>query len=86
MGQPVIGEKFGVGQSVRRLEDPLLLQGLGRYNVAFMWEAGNREAVARAFEAEAHVTRLNFVVTRAAAASLEPRADVPQSQVLGSLP
>src|SRR2546425_8539923 len=45
-------------------------------NVAFVWEAGNRDAVARAFEAAAHVTRLDFIVTRVAAAPLEPRAAV----------
>src|SRR5712691_9662277 len=41
-------------------------------NVAFVWEAGNRDAVARAFEGAAYVTRLDFVVTRVAAAPLEP--------------
>src|SRR3989441_614869 len=45
-------------------------------NVAFVWEAGNRDAVARAFETAAHVTRLDFVVSRVAAAPLEPRAGV----------
>jgi carbon-monoxide dehydrogenase large subunit len=45
-------------------------------NVAFVWEAGNRDAVARAFEGAAHVTRLPFVVTRVAAAPLEPRSAV----------
>jgi carbon-monoxide dehydrogenase large subunit len=45
-------------------------------NVAFVWEAGSRDAVARAFAGAAHVTRLNFVVTRVAAAPLEPRAAV----------
>jgi carbon-monoxide dehydrogenase large subunit len=45
-------------------------------NVAFVWEAGNRDAVARAFETAAHVTRLEFVVTRVAAAPMEPRAAV----------
>ncbi|HKB26224.1 MAG TPA: xanthine dehydrogenase family protein molybdopterin-binding subunit, partial [Methylomirabilota bacterium] len=45
-------------------------------NVAFVWEAGNRDAVARAFEGAAHVTRLDFVVTRVTAAPLEPRAAV----------
>jgi carbon-monoxide dehydrogenase large subunit len=47
-----------------------------RDNVAFVWEAGSRDAVARAFERAAHVTRLEFVVTRVAAAPLEPRAAV----------
>ncbi|PWU19735.1 MAG: carbon monoxide dehydrogenase, partial [Candidatus Rokuibacteriota bacterium] len=32
MSDPVIAEKFAVGQSVRRVEDPRLLQGLGRYS------------------------------------------------------
>jgi carbon-monoxide dehydrogenase large subunit len=45
-------------------------------NVAFVWEAGSRDAVARAFTGAAHVTRLDFVVTRVAAAPLEPRAAV----------
>ena len=45
-------------------------------NVAFVWEAGNRDAVARAFESASHVTKLNFIVTRVAAAPLEPRAAV----------
>src|SRR6266699_3907501 len=37
-------------------------------NVAFVWEVGSRDAVARAFEGAAHVTRLDFVVSRVAAA------------------
>jgi carbon-monoxide dehydrogenase large subunit len=45
-------------------------------NMAFVWEAGSREAVARAFEGAAHVTHLDFVVTRVAPAPLEPRAAV----------
>jgi carbon-monoxide dehydrogenase large subunit len=45
-------------------------------NVAFVWEAGKRDAVAQAFERAAHVARLDFVVTRVAAAPLEPRAAV----------
>ena len=45
-------------------------------NVAFVWEAGNREAVARAFASAAHVATLEFVVSRVAAAPLEPRAAV----------
>jgi len=45
-------------------------------NVAFVWEAGSRDAVARGFAAAAHVTRLDFVVTRVAALPMEPRAAV----------
>jgi carbon-monoxide dehydrogenase large subunit len=45
-------------------------------NIAFVAESGQREAVARAVERAAHVTRLDFVVSRVAAAPLEPRAAV----------
>jgi aerobic carbon-monoxide dehydrogenase large subunit len=45
-------------------------------NIAFVWEAGSRDAVAAGFARAAHVTRLDFVVTRVAAAPLEPRAAV----------
>src|SRR2546426_9809310 len=45
-------------------------------NVAFVWEAGDRDAVARAFETASHITTLDFVVTRVAAVPLEPRAAV----------
>ncbi|MGH7323728.1 MAG: xanthine dehydrogenase family protein molybdopterin-binding subunit [Candidatus Rokuibacteriota bacterium] len=45
-------------------------------NVAFFWEAGQRDAVARAIERASHVTRLDFVVSRVTAAPLEPRATV----------
>jgi carbon-monoxide dehydrogenase large subunit len=45
-------------------------------NVAFVWEAGSRDAVARGFAGAAHVTRLDFVVSRVAALPLEPRSAV----------
>ena len=45
-------------------------------NVAFVWQAGQKDAVAKAIEGAAHVTTLDFVVTRVAAAPLEPRAAV----------
>src|SRR5215470_14788013 len=45
-------------------------------NVAFVWEAGDRAAVSRAFERAARITKLAFDVTRVAAAPLEPRAAV----------
>jgi carbon-monoxide dehydrogenase large subunit len=45
-------------------------------NVAFVWEAGPKDAVTKAFAAAAHVTKLDFVVTRVAAAPMEPRAAV----------
>jgi carbon-monoxide dehydrogenase large subunit len=45
-------------------------------NIAFVAEAGQREAVARAFAGATHVARVDFVVTRVAAAPIEPRAAV----------
>jgi carbon-monoxide dehydrogenase large subunit len=42
-------------------------------NVAFLWEAGKRDAVTAAFAGAAHVTRLDFVVTRVNPAPIEPR-------------
>jgi carbon-monoxide dehydrogenase large subunit len=45
-------------------------------NVAFVWEAGQRDAVAKAFASAAHVTKLDFAITRVAVAPLEPRAAV----------
>ena len=32
MSDPITVEKFAIGQSVKRLEDPRLVQGLGRYS------------------------------------------------------
>ena len=45
-------------------------------NIAFIAESGQRDAVARALGRAAPVTRLDFVVSRVAAAPLEPRAAV----------
>ena len=45
-------------------------------NVAFVWEAGHRDAVDQALAGAAHVVRLDFMVTRVAAAPMEPRAAV----------
>jgi carbon-monoxide dehydrogenase large subunit len=45
-------------------------------NIAFVAQAGSREAVDRAFAGAAHVARVDYVVTRVAAAPMEPRAAV----------
>jgi aerobic carbon-monoxide dehydrogenase large subunit len=45
-------------------------------NVAFVWEAGQRDTVDKVFASAAHVTSLDFVVSRVAVAPLEPRAAV----------
>ena len=45
-------------------------------NVAFVWQTGDRDAVERGFAGAAHVTSLDLVVTRVAAAPMEPRGAV----------
>src|SRR5262249_51576433 len=45
-------------------------------NVAFVWEAGKKDEVARALQGAPHVVKLDFVVSRVAAAPLEPRGAV----------
>jgi len=45
-------------------------------NIAFVWEAGKKDETARGIAGAAHVTRLDFVVTRVAAAPMEPRGAV----------
>jgi carbon-monoxide dehydrogenase large subunit len=45
-------------------------------NVAFVAQAGQRDAVAQAIEKAPHVTRLDYVVTRVAVAPMEPRGAV----------
>ncbi len=45
-------------------------------NVAFVWEAGKKDETARGIAGAAHVTKLDFVVTRVAAAPMEPRGAV----------
>jgi carbon-monoxide dehydrogenase large subunit len=45
-------------------------------NVAFVWEAGNKDGAARGLAGAAHVVRLDFVVSRVAAAPMEPRGAV----------
>jgi len=45
-------------------------------NIAFVWEAGKKDETARGIAGAAHVTRLDFVVSRVAAAPMEPRGAV----------
>src|SRR5262249_38032909 len=45
-------------------------------NVAFVWSAGQSDAVTRALQSAPRVTRLDFVVSRVAVAPMEPRAAI----------
>ncbi|MBV9522925.1 MAG: molybdopterin-dependent oxidoreductase, partial [Alphaproteobacteria bacterium] len=42
-------------------------------NIGFLWKRGDAAAVAAALKSAAHVTRLDFAITRVAASALEPR-------------
>jgi aerobic carbon-monoxide dehydrogenase large subunit len=56
-----------------RGDAPAVWPGLVDDNVSFVFEAGDRAAVERAFEAAHHVTELDFRVSRVSANPLEPR-------------
>jgi len=47
-------------------------------NVAFVWEAGNKDGAARGLASAARVIKLDFVVSRVAAAPMEPRGAVAE--------
>ena len=63
MSEPIVVEKFAVGQSVRRLEDPRLLQGLGRYSDDVSLPREAHAVLARSPHAHA---RIRGIDTRAA--------------------
>src|SRR5213593_310022 len=66
MSEPVTVEKFAVGQSVRRLEDPRLLQGLGRYSDDVSLPRQAYAVVVRSPHAHARIRALDVSGARAA--------------------
>ncbi len=66
MSEPVSVEKFAVGQSVRRLEDPHLLQGLGRYSDDVNLPRQTYAVIVRSPHAHARIVRLDAAAARAA--------------------
>src|SRR2546425_2568651 len=87
MAEPVTIEKFGVGQSVRRLEDPPLVQGLGRYadDVTLPRQAWG--VVVRSPHAHARIRRIDVTRARAAAGVLAVlTGDDLAADGLGNLP
>ena len=70
MSQPVIVEKFAVGQSVRRLEDPRLLQGLGRYSDDVSLPRQAYAGIVRSPHAHALIRGLDVSKTRKASGVL----------------
>src|SRR5439155_15575053 len=66
MSEPVTVEKFAVGQSVRRVEDPHLLQGLGRYSDDVSLPRQAYATVVRSPHAHARIRALDVAAARAA--------------------
>jgi aerobic carbon-monoxide dehydrogenase large subunit len=54
-------------------------------NIAFVWRKGAHEEVAKAIAAAAHVTRLDYSLSRVAASPLEPRVTLAQPQQDGRM-
>jgi carbon-monoxide dehydrogenase large subunit len=54
-------------------------------NIAFVWRQGAHEAVAEAIAGAAHVTRLDYALSRVAAAPLEPRVTMAQPESDGRM-
>jgi carbon-monoxide dehydrogenase large subunit len=59
MSDPLVVEKFAVGQSVRRLEDPRLVQGLGRYSDDVSLPRELHAVLVRSPHAHARVERID---------------------------
>ena len=59
MSEPIVVEKFAVGQSVRRLEDPRLIQGLGRYSDDVVLSREARAVLARSPHAHARIRTID---------------------------
>ena len=54
-------------------------------NIAFFWSKGAHEAVEAALAAAAHVTRLDYSISRVAASPLEPRVTLAQPEQDGRM-
>ena len=59
MSQPITVEKYAVGQSVRRVEDVRLLQGLGRYSDDVRLPRQATAAIVRSTHAHARIVRVD---------------------------
>src|SRR5262249_27865839 len=59
MNEPITVEKFAVGQSVRRLEDPRLVQGLGRYSDDVTLQREARGVLVRSPHAHARILAID---------------------------
>ena len=87
MSEPITVEKYAVGQSVRRVEDVRLLQGLGRYSDDVRLPRQAAAAIMRSTHAHARVVRVDAAAAEAAPGVLAvwTEADLA-ADGLGNLP
>src|SRR6185369_8780525 len=87
MSQPITVEKYAVGQSVRRVEDVRLLQGLGRYSDDVRLPRQVAAVVVRSTHAHARIVRVDAAAAEAAPGVLAvwTEADLA-ADGLGNLP
>ena len=84
MSHALVVEKFGVGQSVRRVEDPRLIQGLGRYSDDVNLPRQLYAVVVRSPHAHARIRSVDTAAARAAQgvhAVLTPTAPSPAFKI-----
>src|SRR5215510_7999820 len=70
MAEPVTAQKFAVGQSVRRLEDPRLIEGRGRYSDDVALPRQACAVVVRSPHAHARIRSIDATAARAASGVL----------------
>ena len=75
MSEPIVSEKFAVGQSVRRLEDPRLIQGLGRYSDDVDVARQAHAVMVRSPHAHARLRGIDTAAARALPAARDGRTD-----------
>lgn len=84
---PSTVEKFAVGQSVRRLEDPRLVQGLGRYSDDVNLPRQAYAAIVRSPHAHAQITAIDAsLALRAAGVLAVLTGDDLAADGIGNLP
>jgi carbon-monoxide dehydrogenase large subunit len=87
MSQALVAEKFGLGQSVPRVEDPRLIQGLGRFSDDVNLLRQLYAVVVRSPHAHARIRSVDTEAARAAQGvhAVLTGADLP-ADGLGNLP
>src|SRR5262249_13321128 len=87
MSEPVTAEKFAVGQSVRRLEDPRLVRGDGRYSDDVNLPRQAYAAIVRSPHAHARIRAIDAAAAlRAGGVIAVLTADDLAADGIGNLP